>query len=257
MTAKILIVDDSATDRLIIKNMLHGYETIIARDGLEAMQQVKARPDIDLMILDLNMPHMNGFQVLEAIQSQQAYKHIRVIILTNYDEIDNEIKGLRAGAVDYIRKPIHMDSLKARIETHLELLRIQKLFEYRLYEQGLTFDTIFNQAPIGIAIANNMLPEELSMMPEVRINPTYEQITGYSKETLIRKGWAAITHPDDRQKNLDCYKDLMAGLIKHYEMDKRYIRPDGSIVWVHMVVARLQIDQDEKPKHIALIQDIT
>ena len=257
MTAKILIVDDSTTDRLIIKNMLQNYETYIACDGIEAMRQIEARPDIDLMILDLNMPNMNGFQVLEAVQSQQEYDHLRTIILTNYDEIDNEIKGLRMGAVDYIRKPIHMESLKARIETHLELLRIQRLFEYRLYEQGLTFDTIFNLAPIGIAIANNMLPEDLSMFPDVRINPTYERITGYTRKELIGKGWAAITHPDDRQEDLDKYKDLMAGIVNTYEMDKRYIRPDGSLVWVHMVVARLQIDEDEQPKHIALIQDIT
>jgi DNA-binding response OmpR family regulator len=57
----------------------------------------------------------------------------------------NEIKGLELGAVDYIRKPIHIDSLRIRVNIHAELLRIQKILEQKIYEQGLTFDTILNK----------------------------------------------------------------------------------------------------------------
>ena len=136
MSVKILVVDDSATDRLIIKNMLSKYSILTACDGLEAMHLIYAHEDIDLIILDLNMPNMDGFQVLSALKSNERFKNLRIIILTNYYELDNEIKGLKLGAVDYIRKPIHMDSLKARIDIHIELLRIQNLFEQMLYDQG-------------------------------------------------------------------------------------------------------------------------
>lgn len=123
MAAKILIVDDSATDRLIIQSMLVGYTVLLACDGLEALQTLEENPDTDIMILDLNMPRMNGFQVLDALRSDMRYKSLRTLILTNYDELENEIKGLQQGAVDYVRKPIHMESLKARIEIHLQLKR--------------------------------------------------------------------------------------------------------------------------------------
>ena len=152
MNGKLLIVDDSATDRLIIQNMLRDYEVLTARDGLEAMRVIEAEPDIDLVILDLNMPVMDGFEVLESLKAKGLNKWIRTIILTNYDELDKEIRGLQAGAVDYIRKPVNMESLLVRISIHLELLRIQKLYEQTLYERSLTLDTLLDQAAIGIAM---------------------------------------------------------------------------------------------------------
>ena len=116
MPAKILIADDSATDRLIIKNMLSEYNTLTACDGQEAMLLIDLHPDIDILILDLNMPKMDGFEILEVLKSNDRYKRLRTIILTVSDEPENEIKGLKMGAVDYIRKPVNFDSLRARIE---------------------------------------------------------------------------------------------------------------------------------------------
>ena len=143
MQVKILIVEDSAVDMLIIKNMLSEYSILTARDGIEAMQILEKHDDIDLLILDLNMPNMDGFQVLERLKSDARYQKIRTIILTINDELVNEIKGLKLGAVDYIRKPIQMESLKARIAVHVELLKAQQALEQKLHEQGLTFDVIF------------------------------------------------------------------------------------------------------------------
>lgn len=121
MNAKILIVDDSVTDVLLIKTMLSEYPLLIAEDGIAAMEILQKQPDIEIMILDLNMPKMNGFEVLEALQKNQEYKKITTLILTNYDETENEIRGLELGAVDYIRKPLNMPSLRKRIEIHMSL----------------------------------------------------------------------------------------------------------------------------------------
>ena len=129
METKIMIVDDSVVDRVIISNMLSDFEVIMASDGTEALQKIDENPDIDLVILDLFMPRMNGFELLERLGSNEKYSKTRVIILTNADEIENEIRGLKLGAVDYIRKPINIESLRIRIDIHAKLKEAQKLVE--------------------------------------------------------------------------------------------------------------------------------
>jgi putative two-component system response regulator len=93
------------------------------------MEALEREPDIDIMILDINMPRMNGFEVLEAIRDDARYSGIATLILTNYDEIDNEIRGLELGAVDYIRKPLNLRSLRKRIELHSSLKHTQRALE--------------------------------------------------------------------------------------------------------------------------------
>ena len=113
---KILIADDSQTDVAIIGSILSDYELFFAYDGVEALEQLAKYPNIDILILDINMPRMNGFEVLEQLKNYPEYKNLAVLILTNFDEIDNEMRGLDLGAVDYIRKPLNIRSLRKRLE---------------------------------------------------------------------------------------------------------------------------------------------
>ncbi|HOQ09304.1 MAG TPA: EAL domain-containing protein [Syntrophomonadaceae bacterium] len=256
MLIKILVVEDSATDRLIIKNMLSEYTVLTACDGVEAMRMLEEHEGINIMIVDLNMPSMDGFQVLEALKKDERYQDVRIIILTNYDELDNEIRGLKLGAIDYIRKPIHMYSLKARIDVHAALLRAEHALKQKLAEQTLSFDMLFDQAPVGISISHNWYPQG-SDEAVVRINPMYEQITGRTKEELVKLGWAKITHPDDLEEDLENFRRLQAGEIKDYSMEKRIIKPDGSVVWVSMIVAALSPMGKDQVNHICVLQDIS
>jgi putative two-component system response regulator len=154
---KVLIVDDSASYRMIISTILSDYNLLMAEDGLEALEFIEAHNDIDIMILDLKMPRLDGFGVLDHLRTNNIGKDITIIILTNVDEIDSEIKGLDAGAVDYIRKPINADSLQKRIEVHQKLIQARKeislqnhLLEERVLErtkrleqsQKLTIDAL-------------------------------------------------------------------------------------------------------------------
>jgi len=131
MNVNILVVDDSSSARIIISGMLKDYNVLTARDGREAMQIIDSNQDIDLIILDLNMPNMDGFEVLKILKSDSRYANLRTIILTNYDEIDNEIRGLKAGSIDYIRKPVNIESLRVRIDIHLKLKNMQNIVEHK------------------------------------------------------------------------------------------------------------------------------
>ncbi len=166
MTAKIMIVDDSKTDRLIISNMLSDYELICACDGVEAMEIIQKNLDLDLIILDLNMPRMNGFEVLEALREDEKARKIVTLILTNYDETENEIRGLDLGAVDYIRKPLNIESLRKRIDVHLNLRSARRSIEQhnQILEETVTKRTrelvitrdITIQALIGLLEVRNI-----------------------------------------------------------------------------------------------------
>ena len=256
MTIKILVADDSASDKLAIKNSLSEYCVLTACDGMEALHVLEEHDGINLLILDLNMPNMNGFQVLETLKENGRLEKLRTIILTDYDAMDNEIKGLKLGAVDYIRKPIYIDSLKARIDVHVALLRTEQALAQLADEHALSLEMIFDQAPIGIAILQSRDPEH-SDVAIVRINSMYEQITGRTKEELISTSWAEITHPEDLEEDVKNFRRLRRGEIKMYSMDKRCIKPDGSNVWVHSIVAPLTLANDQRELYISLIRDIT
>ncbi len=164
MNARILIVDDSNTDRILIKGILQDYQLLFARDGIEAMEIMEKDFNIDLMILDLNMPRMNGFEVLEAIQKKPALQKIATLILTNYDEMENEIRGLELGAVDYIRKPLNLESLIKRIQIHVKLKNISK----RLEENNAILEQTVQERTNELALTRNITIHALLGLLEVR-----------------------------------------------------------------------------------------
>ncbi|ULO07699.1 response regulator [Paenibacillus sp. 19GGS1-52] len=165
MDTTILIVDDSKSDVALIKIMLHDYQLLYAANGYEAMQMIDHDPSIELIVLDLNMPVMNGFEVLNALKQPQ-YSKIVPIILTNHDEIENEVKGLALGAMDFIRKPLNMEALRKRIEIQLALrnsrvmmedynLRLQNEVEIRTKELVLSRDISINVL-VGLLEVRNL-----------------------------------------------------------------------------------------------------
>ncbi len=125
----ILAIDDSVTDLTMIQYILSSYTVLTAEDGEEGLQVLCEHPDISLILLDLHMPKMDGFEFLDQIKARNL--ETPVIILTNLDEIEKEIEGLEKGAVDFIRKPLNFRSLQKRIEIQLKLKQAtQQIKEY-------------------------------------------------------------------------------------------------------------------------------
>jgi two-component system chemotaxis response regulator CheY len=112
----ILIVDDSPTMRRMVLASLRGLPDVSfgeASSGLEAVERLALAP-VDLMILDLNMPDMHGLEVLEFLRSHQAYRHIRVIVLTTRGDEASRADALAAGASLYLTKPFAPQTLAAQ-----------------------------------------------------------------------------------------------------------------------------------------------
>lgn len=114
---KILIVDDSPTERTFLESMLAkaGYQCFNAASGEEGIEVAKAQQP-DLILMDVVMPGLNGFQATRAITREETTKHIPVIILTTKDQETDRIWGMRQGAKDYLVKPIKAEDLIAKIK---------------------------------------------------------------------------------------------------------------------------------------------
>ena len=122
---KILVVDDIPLNVLLVKKMLQplGFDTSEAEDGVVAMEKIEAdKPD--LILLDLMMPRMDGFEVLRRLRANEETKSIPVIILSALNSNDDVAKGISMGAEDYITKPIIMDRLQSSV-----IKQLNKLFE--------------------------------------------------------------------------------------------------------------------------------
>ncbi|MCX9081810.1 MAG: response regulator transcription factor [Candidatus Methanoperedens sp.] len=118
--SKILIVDDEIDTLLPLKRSLEVEDYIVvgASNGKEAL--IKARTEIpDLILLDLMMPEMDGYEVCAKLKTDELTKNIPVIILTAKDTVREKVKGLDIGADDYVTKPFHLNELKARIKSVL------------------------------------------------------------------------------------------------------------------------------------------
>ncbi len=130
---KILIVDDTPENIDILGEILSEYKKFIATTGERALKIAKEKLP-DLILLDIMMPEMDGFEVCRRLKSDNDTKDIPVIFITAKNQVDDEVKGLEIGAVDFISKPISPPVVQARVKSHLELKLSREVLELRNYE---------------------------------------------------------------------------------------------------------------------------
>jgi len=134
----IFVVDDNRSNLVIANDALQGYYKVITFDSGARLLSVLEKLIPDLILLDVQMPEMNGYEVLEKIKSDSRFENIPVIFLTALDSAVTEVKGLSLGAVDYIIKPFAVPLLLKRIELHLSLIdynhNLEKMVEEKIKE---------------------------------------------------------------------------------------------------------------------------
>ena len=113
---KILVVDDSPTERHVLVDLLtrNGYQVLIAESGEEGIEKARSEQP-DLVLMDVVMPGLNGYQATRTLTRDDATKHIPIIVCTSKGQETDKIWGLRQGAQDYMVKPINHEELLAKI----------------------------------------------------------------------------------------------------------------------------------------------
>ncbi len=122
----LLVVDDNEDNRYALTRRLarEGYPNVaIAVDGLQALELLSSKP-VDLVLLDIMMPNMNGYEVLEKMKADEKLRHIPVIMISAVDEIDSVVRCIELGAEDYLSKPFNPTLLRARVGASLERKRL-------------------------------------------------------------------------------------------------------------------------------------
>lgn len=128
----LLLVDDEATNLQLLRHTLqHEYRLIFAKDGKTALKLAQQEQP-ELILLDIMMPDMSGYDVCEQLKNIQALRHVPIIFVTALSDSGDEEKGFALGAVDYITKPFNPAIVKARVRTHLSLVQAEEVLETRL-----------------------------------------------------------------------------------------------------------------------------
>ncbi len=129
---QLLVVDDEPANLQVLRHILQeDYRLLFAKDGAKALE-LAAREKPELILLDVMMPSMTGYEVCAQLKATPATSAIPVIFVTALADVEDEAQGFAVGAVDYITKPVSPAIVKARVRTHLSLVRVEELRETRL-----------------------------------------------------------------------------------------------------------------------------
>jgi len=264
--ARILVVDDEQLERKLLELMLapEGYDLLTAVSGEEAVAIVARRPP-DLILLDVRMPGMDGFQVVAQLKSNVATKNIPVIMVTSLNERSATMLGLNAGAEDFLSKPIDRAELCARVKN---LLRLKEYADYHdrygqllegeamsraadLAESERLYRETFEEAPVGIVHVG--LDGQW-----LRVNQRICALLGYSREELQSSRAQELTQPEDAAEDTESFRRTLTATVSHHVVDeKQYRRGDGSALWARINISVHRDSAGQAQHFIAVLEDIT
>ena len=191
---KILVVDDTPTNIKVLLDTLSskGFKVLVASDGESALEQTKfAKPD--LILLDVMMPGMDGFETCKALKKDEETKDIPIIFMTALADTVDKIRGFKLGAVDYVTKPIQHDEVMARVNTHLMIrnlqMNLEKLVADRTEELSESNGALREALAEVEKLKNRLHAENVYLQEEIKLQHNFEDIICQSEafKKVLRK----------------------------------------------------------------------
>ncbi len=245
--AKILVADDEPDNVYLISKILrkNNYSVVTASNGSEAMK-VAIKENPDLILLDINMPVINGIKAAELMKKNKRLKRIPIIFLSGNDTSDDIVKGFKAGGVDYVLKPFNISELIARISTHVKLRRAllqivnsEKKWKSIALERDI-FENLFYQSKHGVIVTN--LNKKIT-----HVNQTLLEILGYEKNDLIGKSNSILSEASKDSELIykKMWKDITNSEKGYWTGELKIKRSDGSEITMLLTVDSLQSPDGE------------
>lgn len=157
--ANILVVDDTKANLKLLSGMLtqHGHKVRSVLNGKTAITAAHASPP-DLILLDINMPDMNGYEVCQSLKAHAQTRGIPIIFISALDEVFDKVKAFESGGVDYITKPFHLEEVLARVQNQLTISSLQAQLEHRLHELQRLTSRLQHEMVLAHDIQQRLLP---------------------------------------------------------------------------------------------------
>lgn len=242
---KILIVDDDPTNAKLLAAKLgeSNYAILKAYSGQEALQKASSE-NPDLILLDIMMPGMNGFEVTAQLKSGPETAGIPIVLVTALDGPDNKTKGLEAGADDFLNKPVHTAELKARVKSLLRLKRYSDQLKARVQARGGGIGSFAGDDPMAELRLPNLLIVEDSPTDAKLIKSLLNSLA--CSQSVVSSGEEALSVCNNRQIDIMILDMLLPGL-DGYEVVRR-IKENPSTQSTQIIVVTSLQDIDSKIK---------
>lgn len=200
MKNHILIVDDTPENIDVLGGILcEDYDICVAINGRQALDVATTIHSLDLILLDVMMPEMDGFEVCRRLKKDQRTRDIPVIFVTAKHDDSDEVKGISLGAVDFIRKPINEAIVKVRVRSQLALKNYRDLLQKNASQQRLFFQQLFMKSPFGIVLADRE-------GKTINVNKKFEALFGFDLKDLSANRMCPLIVPkrlkEEHEKSL-------------------------------------------------------
>ncbi len=191
---KILLVDDTkANIDILVQTLKDDYKLGVALNGLKAIEYTRDNR-LDLILLDILMPEMDGFEVCQRLKENPATRHVPIIFITAMNDPKHKRKGLEIGAVDYITKPFDISEVKARVKTHLSL----KITQEELSNRNIILEEKIKKRTLELKETQVEIIKRLSLASKYRDNGTGQNVSRISRmsELLGRAAGLSIAEAE-------------------------------------------------------------
>ncbi|HVS32895.1 MAG TPA: ATP-binding protein [Thermoanaerobaculia bacterium] len=178
-SGRVLVADDNADMRDYVRRLLMSrYEVETVADGAAAFESAQRHPP-DLVLADVMMPGLDGFELLRALRAEAGTRDVSVILLSARAGEESKVEGMEAGADDYLVKPFSARELVARVDAHVRLQRMRRHAEKALRESENKFSIAFERSPLALTITS------LDDGRLVEVNEGFERLSGYTRGEAI------------------------------------------------------------------------
>lgn len=271
---QVLVIDDEKVNCNVLVALLDDYKVIVAKNGEQALKRARANPPPDLILLDVVMPEMDGYEVCRSLKSDPLTQDIPIIFITVKATIEDEAEGLKMGAVDYISKPFSPAIVQARVANHMQLKKQRDILESLNVTDSLTnianrrkFDRYMHHewktalrtsCPISLIIADidnfkeyndhyghcagDECLKAVAKALEEHADRDVDLVARYGGEEF------GIVLPHTNLNGARYVADKMQAAIEALQIEHDYSTSGASIVTVSLGISTISAKADEGPK---------
>jgi PAS domain S-box-containing protein len=252
--ANILIVDDDTKSLVAMEALLSGpgRRLVCAESGSEALRCL-LREDFVLVLLDVRLPDMDGFETAALIRQRESLRYVPIIFLSAIDTLEDDVyRGVASGAVDYLFKPVVPQVLQAKVSVFIDLFRMNERLKRQAVRQTEERFRLVIESLQDYAVCMLDTRGQISMW-----NVGAERMTGWTQEEVAGKSFAQFYPLEDQAREEPDHVLRQTALEGRYEEEGWRMRKDGSRFWANLVITEIRNGDDGLIGFSAVARDLT